>query len=366
MRIKPPRHLRDTPLKEGNKKQITFKIPLLYKEGWQATPDGVVIFWYVNLSLNIIIELGIFYMLIKNITIIGLGLLGGSVGRAVKKYAPHIHVTGFDTNLSSVKRALELGFIDTQYNTVNDAVKNADMVIIATPLGVFGCVASAIIPNMKKNAILTDTGSVKGAVIDMITPLLSLNPHIHFVPAHPIAGTEKSGVDAGFADLFQNRMLVITPLDDTNPQAIKIVTDFWDLLGARSQTMTPQHHDMVFAIVSHIPHLIAYNIVGTANHLETVSEQEVIRYAASGFRDFTRLASSDPVVWRDVFLNNRDAVLEMLGRFIEDLSDVQRAIRYKDGDALEALFTKTRDIRKKIIEAGQESAKENFGRNIEN
>jgi cyclohexadieny/prephenate dehydrogenase len=301
-------------------------------------------------------------MLIKNITIIGLGLLGGSVGRAVKKYAPHIHVTGFDTNADSVKRALELGFIDKAHATVADCVQNADMVMIATPLGVFADVALDIIPNMKANAILTDTGSVKGAVINMIMPLLVHNPDIYFVPAHPIAGTEKSGVDAGFADLFQNRMLVITPLDDTNEQAIELVKEFWGLLGCQSQTMTAEHHDMVFAIVSHIPHLIAYNIVGTANHLETVSEKEVIRYAASGFRDFTRLASSDPIVWRDVFLNNREAVLEMLGRFIEDLSDVQRAIRYQDGDALEALFTKTRDIRKKIIEAGQESPKENFGR----
>ncbi len=301
-------------------------------------------------------------MAIKHLTIIGLGLLGGSIGRAVKKYAPNIQVTGFDNNSDTVKRALEIGFIDDAKMTVSDTVKNADMVIIATPLGVFPQVASEIIPHMKAGAILTDTGSVKGAVISMITPLLSLNPQIDFVPAHPIAGTEKSGVEAGFADLFQNRMFVITPLDNTNPKAIKTVQDFWQLLGSSSSIMTPQHHDMVFAIVSHIPHLIAFNIVGTANHLETVSEQEVIHYAASGFRDFTRLASSDPVVWRDVFLNNREAVLEMLGRFIEDLFDIQRAIRYKDGEKLEALFTKTRDIRKKIIDAGQESPKDNFGR----
>lgn len=301
-------------------------------------------------------------MLIKNITIIGLGLLGGSVGRAVKKYAPNIHITGFDSNIASVNRALELGFIDKTNANIAQCVKDADMVVIATPLGVFAEVASVIIPNMKENAILTDTGSVKQAVISMITPLLALNPKIHFVPAHPIAGTEKSGVEAGFADLFQNRMFVVTPLSDTNPQAVDAVKTFWEKLGTRFQTMTPQHHDMVFAIVSHIPHLIAFNIVGTANHLETVSEQEVICYAASGFRDFTRLASSDPVVWRDVFLNNREAVLEMLGRFIEDLFDVQKAIRYSDAEALEALFTKTRDIRKKIIEAGQETPKDNFGR----
>lgn len=300
---------------------------------------------------------------INNIAIIGLGLLGGSVGRAVKKYASSIHITGYDSNRDSINRALDIGFIDDTAETIQDAVKNADMVIIATPLGVFADVATDIIPTMKDNAILTDTGSVKGAVIDMIAPLLSLNPKIHFVPAHPIAGTEKSGVDSGFADLFQNRMLVITPLEDSHDMAVDAVKEFWESLGCHTQMMNHAHHDMVFAIVSHIPHLIAYNIVGTANHLETVSQQEVIRYAASGFRDFTRLASSDPVVWRDVFLNNRDAVLEMLGRFIEDLSDVQRAIRYKDGDALLELFTKTRDIRKKIIDAGQESPKDNFGRN---
>ncbi len=301
---------------------------------------------------------------INTIAIIGLGLLGGSVGRAVKKYASDIHITGYDSTAGSMKRAFEIGFIDDTALTIADAVKNADMVIIATPLGVFADVAKDIIPNMKNNAILTDTGSVKGAVIDMITPLLSLNPNIHFIPAHPIAGTEKSGVEAGFADLFQNRMLVITPLEDSNETAVESVKAFWHSLGCNTQMMTPKHHDMVFAIVSHIPHLIAYNIVGTANHLETVSEQEVIRYSASGFRDFTRLASSDPVVWRDVFLNNREAVLEMLGRFIEDLSDVQRAIRYQDGDKLLELFTKTRDIRKKIIDAGQENAQDNFGRNI--
>lgn len=301
-------------------------------------------------------------MTIKHITIIGLGLLGGSVGRAVKKYAPDIYITGYDTNELSVKRALEIGFIDISADDLPTSVQKADMVIIATPLGVFSVVVSEVLPNMRHGAILTDTGSVKQAVIDLIMPLLSLNPSVHFVPAHPIAGTEKSGVEAGFADLFRNRMFVITPLEETDKNAIELVKQFWETLGTRVEIMDAKHHDMVFAIVSHIPHLIAYNIVGTANHLEKVSEQEVISYSASGFRDFTRLASSDPIVWRDVFLNNREAVLEMLSRFIEDLFDVQRAIRYKDGDKLLELFSRTRNIRQKIIEAGQESSKENFGR----
>ncbi|MFT6072104.1 MAG: cyclohexadieny/prephenate dehydrogenase [Alphaproteobacteria bacterium] len=300
---------------------------------------------------------------INTIAIIGLGLLGGSIGRAIKEYIPHLHIIGYDNHKASIDRALDIGFIDQAADTLQNAVTQADLVMIAAPLGVFADIAQNIIPNMKQGAILTDTGSVKEAVINAVMPFLSLNPHIHFVPAHPIAGTEKSGVDSGFAALFQNRMLVITPLPNTHQVAIDHVQNFWQSIGCQKpQLMTPKHHDLVFAIVSHIPHLIAYNIVGTANHLEQVSEQEVVRYAASGFRDFTRLASSDPTIWRDVFLNNREAVLEMLGRFTEDLVNLQRAIRYGDGDALFNLFSETRDIRQKIIEAGQESAPDNFGR----
>lgn len=302
-------------------------------------------------------------MTFQHIALIGLGLLGGSIGRAVKKYLPDVTISGFDSDLESIQKAYQIGFIDHQATSLYDVVQDADLVILATPLSTFSKIASDIIPYMKKGAVLTDTGSVKQSVIDMIQPALGLNPNIHFVPSHPIAGTEKSGVDAGFAELFQNRMTVLTPLEGTDQKIIDDISEFWEKIGSKVQFMTPDHHDMVFAIVSHIPHLIAYNIVGTANHLEQVSEQEVIRYSASGFRDFTRLASSDPTVWRDVFLNNREAVLEMLGRFIEDLFDLQRAIRYEDGDKIFDLFSKTRDIRDKIIAAGQESDQENFGRN---
>jgi len=300
---------------------------------------------------------------IKNITIIGLGLLGGSIGRAIKSYLPHIVITGYDAVPSTMEQAKEIGFIDHGESQLEDCAQHADIVVIAAPIGVFAQIAEKIIPNMPAGAILTDTASVKEAIIETVQPFIALNPAIHFIPAHPIAGTEKSGVHAGFDTLFQNRMCVLTPLANTDQYAIKCLQQFWQAIGCQKpQIMTPKHHDLVFAIVSHIPHLIAYNIVGTANNLEKISEQEVVRYAASGFRDFTRLASSDPTIWRDVFLNNREAVLEMLGRFIEDLTDLQRAIRYGDGDALFNLFSETRDIRQKIIDAGQETPTDNFGR----
>lgn len=297
---------------------------------------------------------------IKTVAILGLGLLGGSIGRAVKKYSPTITVNGYDLYEASGQRALEIGFIDEAFIRPEDAVKDADCVILSAPLSAFAPLAQMVIPYMKDGAILTDTGSVKGSVVEAIKPLLTDN--IIFIPAHPIAGTEQSGVEAGFADLFQNKRVIFTPLDENNQEALKSLSDFWQALGANTETMEIAHHDLVFAVVSHIPHLVAYNIVGTAAHLEQVSEGEVIRYSASGFRDFTRLASSDPIVWRDVFLNNKEAVLEMLGRFVEDLFDLQRAIRYEDGAKLQEYFTKAQKIRKSIIDAGQESADVNFGR----
>lgn len=299
---------------------------------------------------------------IKHIAIIGLGLLGGSIGRAVKKYAPDIHISAYDKCNASLERAKELGFIDTPHISADICVKYADCVILCTPLGTFSTLAQRIIPKMKKGAILTDTGSVKSSVVKNILPFIT--DKIHFIPAHPIAGTEQSGVDAGFADLFQNKRLIITPLDDTNSDAYNALSAFWQALGCGVENMDIHHHDYVFAVVSHIPHLIAYNIVGTAAHLQEVSEQEVIRYSASGFRDFTRLASSDPVVWRDVFLHNKDAVLDMLGRFTEDLMVLQSAIRYQDGDKLAAYFTKARTIRQELITAGTESPQVNFGRKL--
>ena len=228
------------------------------------------------------------------------------------------------------------------------------------PVGASGAVAETIAPHLKPGAIVSDVGSVKGSVISAMRP--HLPGSVHFVPAHPIAGTEQSGPDAGFRELFENRWTILTPVDGTDPAAVERLSAFWRACGARVEVMTPEHHDLVLAIVSHVPHLIAYNIVGTAADLETVTKAEVIKFSASGFRDFTRIAASDPTMWRDVFLNNREAVLEVLARFSEDLSSLQRAIRWGDGDALFDLFTRTRAIRRGIVEAGQDTAAPDFGR----
>jgi cyclohexadieny/prephenate dehydrogenase len=239
-------------------------------------------------------------------------------------------------------------------------VKDADLVIVSVPVGASGQVAKAIGPALKPGAIVSDVGSVKESVIRMMQPHLPKN--VHFVPAHPVAGTEYSGPEAGFPELFRGRWTILTPPAGTDSAAVDQVRAFWAGLGALVEIMAADHHDMVLAITSHVPHLIAYNIVGTAAHLEQVTESEVMKFAAGGFRDFTRIAASDPTMWRDVFLNNKQAVLEMLGRFSEDLTALQRAIRFGDGDALFELFTRTRAIRRGIVEAGQETAAPDFGR----
>jgi len=223
--------------------------------------------------------------------------------------------------------------------------------VLATPVGAYAALARAIAPVLQPGTIVTDVGSVKGAVVQDVGP--HLPPGVDFVPAHPVAGTEHSGPDAGFAELFENRWTILTPPEGTNPAAVEKLAELWRGFGALVDVMKPPHHDMVLAVTSHLPHLIAYNIVGTANHLEAVTESEVIKYAAGGFRDFTRIAASDPVMWRDIFLTNGAAVLEMLGRFQEDLSVLTRAIRFKDGETLEKFFTRTRAIRRGIIDAGQ-------------
>jgi cyclohexadieny/prephenate dehydrogenase len=228
------------------------------------------------------------------------------------------------------------------------------------PVGACGAVAEAIAAGLKPGAIVTDVGSVKGAVIRDVAPHIPAG--VHFVPAHPIAGTEQSGPDSGFAELFDNRWCIVTPVPGSDAIAVAKVEAFWRACGSNVETMNPDHHDLVLAITSHLPHLIAYNIVATAADLEEVTQSEVIKYSAGGFRDFTRIAASDPVMWRDVFLNNKDAVLEMLGRFSEDLSALQRAIRWSDGEKLESLFTRAREIRRGIIAAGQDTAKPDFGR----
>ncbi len=300
---------------------------------------------------------------IASINVIGLGLIGSSIIHAVKKYIPEIRITGFDTNSESIAYAKARGMLHHAPPTMAEAARRSDITIICTPLGTYDEIAREILPHMPKGAILTDVGSVKGSVIQTVTPLLTLNPDIVFIPGHPIAGTERSGVMAGFAELFENRSVIFTPESDVPADALEKLSAFWTKLGAKIEIMDATRHDLIFAIVSHLPHLIAYNIVGTAAHLEKVTESEVIRFSASGFRDFTRLAASDPTVWRDVFLHNREAVIEILGRFTEDLFDLQRAIRYSEGDKLFDLFTRTRKIRKEIIEAGQDTDKPNFGRN---
>ena len=239
-------------------------------------------------------------------------------------------------------------------------MRDADLVIMAAPVGAYGGLAKAMAPVLKQGAIVSDVGSVKSAVLRDVGPHLPNG--VHFIPAHPISGTEQSGPEAGFAELFDNRWCIVTPPPGADADALERLKEFWRRLGSQVDAMDPHHHDLVLAITSHVPHLIAYNIVGTADDLASVTQSEVIKYSAGGFRDFTRIAASDPTMWRDVFLNNKDAVLEVLGRFSEDLSALQRAIRWGDGDALFNLFTRTRAIRRGIIDAGQDSAAPNFGR----
>lgn len=298
----------------------------------------------------------------KKIALIGIGLIGSSLARVIrqKKLADHIAIatrTG-----TTLERARELKLGDSYTTDNGKAVEDADLVIVSVPVGASGKVAKEIAPHLKAGAIVTDVGSTKASVIRQMKPELPDN--ITFIPGHPIAGTEFSGPDAGFADLFINRWCILTPLPDTNEKAIEKLTEFWEACGAKVDCMDPEHHDLVLAITSHLPHLIAYNIVGTASDLEKVTNSEVIAYSASGFRDFTRLAASDPTMWRDICLNNKDAIIEMLGRFSEDLSSLQRAIRWGDGEALFDLFTRTRAVRRGIIDAGQEVDAPDFGRQV--
>ena len=296
----------------------------------------------------------------EKIALIGIGLIGSSIARAVmeKGLAREVAVNTRSALTLARAQELELGTFFTQ--NAAEAVKDADLVIVSVPVGASGAVAKQINGAMKEGAILTDVGSTKASVISQMAPYIQRG--VHFIPGHPIAGTEHSGPDAGFADLFAGRWCVLTPVADTDPAAILKLRTFWEALGSRVDEMEPEHHDKVLAIVSHLPHIIAYNIVGTAEDLETVTESEVIKYSASGFRDFTRLAASDPVMWRDVCLHNKDAILEMLARFSEDLASLQRAIRWGEGDKLFDLFTRTRAIRRSIVEAGQDTAEPDFGR----
>ena len=290
--------------------------------------------------------------LYDRVTLIGLGLIGSSLGRAIGRGGLAGEVIGADRDEAVCARAKELGFVDSTSTDMGKAVEEADLVILCTPVGSFGEIGKGLAPHLKPGATLSDVGSVKGVAFSSLSAFLPEG--VHLIPAHPVAGTEKSGPDAGFAELFDGRWSIITPPEGADAAAVEKLTRFWEGCGSKVEVMSAEHHDLVLAITSHIPHLIAYNIVGTAADLETVTESEVIKYSAGGFRDFTRIAASNPDMWRDIFLANKDAVLEMLGRFSEDLSSLQRAIRWGDGDALHDLFSRTRAIRQGVIEAGQD------------
>ncbi|WP_305097283.1 prephenate/arogenate dehydrogenase family protein [Croceibacterium aestuarii] len=298
-------------------------------------------------------------MSFERVAIIGLGLLGGSVGLAVQEHLPGVVTSGFDADPAVRRRAAERGLTAKVCESPQEAVAAADLVILCVPVGAMAEVAREIAPALSPGALVSDVGSTKQSIAAALGEAL---PNHAVIPAHPVAGTEHSGPDAGFASLFRHRWCILTPPADADPVQLDALAAFWRALGATVEIMDAAHHDLVLAVTSHIPHLIAYTIVGTASDLEDVTQGEVIKYSAGGFRDFTRIAASDPTMWRDVFLNNREAVLEMLGRFTEDLTALQRAIRSGDGEMLFDRFTKTRAIRRSIIEQGQDDARPDFGR----
>ncbi|MGQ5701523.1 prephenate/arogenate dehydrogenase family protein [Sandaracinobacteroides sp. A072] len=296
----------------------------------------------------------------RHVAIIGMGLIGSSLARAVRARMPSARLTVTDADADVRARVIELGLADDVADNAGAAVTDADLVIIAAPLGAFAGIGAEIAPELAHGAVVSDVGSAKQCVFNTLSPLLPSG--VHLIPAHPVAGTERSGPDAGFATLFVDRWCILTPLPDADETAVAQLTDFWARLGSRVETMDAHHHDLVLAVTSHIPHLIAYSIVGTAADLEGVTQSEVIKYSAGGFRDFTRIAASDPTMWRDIFLTNREAVLEVLGRVTEDLVALQRAIRWEEGDLLFQRFSQSRAIRRAIIEAGQDTAEPDFGR----
>lgn len=294
------------------------------------------------------------------VALIGLGLIASSMFHAIKRAGLAAEVVGYARSEATRKTARDIGLCDQIYNSAAEAVKDADLVVLCVPVGAMDSVAQDIAPYLKAGAVVSDVGSVKRAVIDAVTPHLPDN--VHFVPAHPLAGTEHSGPTSGFAELFDDRWCIIVPdLCDDDAVVAKLAA-LWRGMGSNVDKMDADHHDLVLAVTSHTPHLIAYTMVGVADDLRRVTDSEVIKYSAAGFRDFTRIAASDPTMWRDVFLNNKEATLEVLGRFTEELFMLQRAIREGDGDHLHDYFTRTRSIRRSIIEAGQDTDAPNFGR----
>jgi cyclohexadieny/prephenate dehydrogenase len=296
----------------------------------------------------------------QKIAIIGLGLIGSSIAHAARRAHLATQIAGHDASADVLERAGKIGFCDTLHADVGAAVKDAQLVILCAPVGAYKTIAQGIAPHLAPGAILSDVGSVKGAVIRDVGPFVPAG--VHFIPAHPIAGAELSGPEAGFASLFDGRWAILTPVPGSDGKAVDKLKTFWKGLGSQVDVMDASHHDLVLAITSHLPHLIAYNIVGTAHDLEKVTEGEVIKYSAGGFRDFTRIAASDPTMWRDVFLNNREAVLEVLGRFNDDLKRLQEAVAQGNGELLFDTFTRTRAIRRAIVDIGQDTSAPNFGR----
>ncbi|MGD9967800.1 MAG: prephenate/arogenate dehydrogenase family protein [Hyphomonadaceae bacterium] len=301
-------------------------------------------------------------LVFDRIAIIGAGLIGASIARAAHHHAAAAAIRLYDADPAVRQRARGLGLGEV-VDDCREAVAGAELVVLAVPVGAMGAAAAACAGGLSAGAIVTDTGSVKQAVVEAVAAVLPAA--VHFVPGHPLAGTEHSGPDAGFATLFHNRWQILTPLSGQGPDypaAVGKLERFWRALGANVEHMDPMRHDVVLAVTSHLPHLIAFNIVAMAEDLETVTESEVVKYSASGFRDFTRIAASDPTMWRDVFLNNRDAVLEVLGRFSEDLAALQRAIRWGEGDTLFGVFDRARRMRREVIDAGQDTPAPNWGR----
>ena len=299
-------------------------------------------------------------IMFEKIAVLGLGHISSSICHGVKTAGLAKTIVGHAKSAETRRVALEIGLVSQVFENPIDAVKDADLVILCVPIGVCGALTMAVGPHLKPGSIFTDVGSVKGAIVRDCGP--HIPDGVHFIPGHPLAGTEQSGPRSGFAELFHHRWCILTPVAGTDIAAIEKLTKFWEALGSNVEVMTADHHDLVLAITSHLPHLIAYNTVATAADLETVTNSEVIKYSATGFRDFTRIAASDPTMWRDIFLNNKEAVLEMLGRFTEELAVLQRAVRWGDGETLFNLFTRAREVRRGIIAAGQDTAAPNFGR----
>ena len=301
-------------------------------------------------------------MVYERVALIGMGLIASSIALAARKQGVARELTGCARTEETRNVAMELGLVDRMHASPEEAVQDADLVLLCTPVMTYGSLAERIAPHLKTGATLSDVGSVKRHVINEVGP--HVPDGVDFVPAHPLAGTERSGPTAGFAELFENRWCLMTPLPDTCMSAMSRLAGFWEALGANVDYMDPEHHDLVLAMTSHAPHLIAYTLVGVADDMRRVTNSEVIQYSAAGFRDFTRIAASDPTMWRDVFLANKDSTLEILGRFTEELFALQRAIRTGQGDLLHKFFTRTRSIRQGIVEAGQDTRKPDFGRAV--